>query len=71
MTFSKYRSKAIRIMWRKFWKQYPDITERNMVRKPRFSTWQIDDICAVSWKHEVSLDVCGNVLFDYLKELIK
>ena len=68
MQFTEYRSTALYMLWKRFWKQY-GIDERNVIRKPKFSTWQIDDICAVNWKNENPIEVCANVLFDYVKEI--
>ena len=69
MQFTEYRSKALHIMWRKFWEQYNE-DERNLIRKPRFSIWQIDDICAVNWKNENPIEICADVFFDYVKEIM-
>lgn len=68
MEFTEYRSKALHIMWRKFWKQYSE-DKRNLARKPEFSARQIDNICAINWKNENSIDACVGVLLDYLKEI--
>jgi len=68
MQFTKYRSKALHIMWKKFWKQY-NTDERNLVRKPRFSTWQIDDICAGCWKNHSPIEFCADILFEYAKKI--
>jgi len=68
MEFTEYRSKSLKLLWRKFWKQY-NADERNLVRKPRFSTWTIDNICAINWKHENPIEVCADVLFDYVQEI--
>ena len=66
--FAEYRSRALKVVWSKFYAQF-DIDERQLVRQPRFSIWTIDNICAVNWKNGNPINICVDVLLDYLKEI--
>lgn len=68
MEFSEYRSKSLKALWPKFYKQF-DTSVRNLVRKPKFSTHVIDNICAQSWKIGNTIDICVDVLLYYISEL--
>ena len=55
MSFTTYRSAAVKTLWSKY-------TILDVRRHTAFSNWRIDDICADHWK-------AGKTIFDCVKEL--
>ena len=69
MNFSEYRSKSIKLLWISVQEKYL-CDERPIVNHPDFSTWQIDDICAINWKNKNPIKVCAGVLLDYIGDIL-
>lgn len=69
MTFSQYRSKALKALW-------PEVRKRWLcdcsliVNHPKFSTWKVDNICAKHWKWNNTITNCVTDLINYLKEFM-
>jgi len=64
MKFTEYRSKSLQALWEKlFDKGY---RQSNILKHPQFSTWEIDDCCAVNWKNQNPIDVCVSALYSYI-----
>jgi len=68
MEYSEYRSKCLKKLWPKFYRQF-NIKRRNLIRQPRFSTHTIDNLCAINWKNENPIDMCVSVLIEYLNDI--
>ena len=69
MEFSKYRSQALKALWVRVRNEFL-CDERYVINRSGFSTWQIDDICAVNWKSGNPVGVCVSVLMYYVEGLM-
>lgn len=61
MSFTEYRSKSLKALWKKYNMDYV-VRLHNF----HFSSWRVDDICANNWKHNNPIHYCVSVLADYL-----
>lgn len=64
MEFTEYRSKSLQALWEKILDE--GLSQRIIIQHKNFSTWAIDDVCAVNWKNENPIEVCVSVLYSYI-----
>ena len=68
MEFAKYRSLSLKLLWPKVEAEL-NLTQEDTCRLAKFSTWEIDNICANNWKANNPTEVCAGMLFDYIEEI--
>jgi hypothetical protein len=66
MNFTEYRSKSLSALRAKLEKE--NIFMDAVCRMYKFSTWTVDDCCAVNWKNENPIEVCVSALYSYIKD---
>lgn len=64
MNFTEYRSFCLKNLWIEL--QGEGITEQWVCCQQNFSTWRIDDICAIHWKADNPKEVCIHELYAYV-----
>lgn len=69
MKFTEYRSQALKALWVRVRSEYL-CDDRSVINRPGFSTHDIDDICAVNWRHDNPVGVCVSVLMYYVESLM-
>ena len=65
MRFSEYRSKSFKDVWSRIHDETGH-RDYNVCRMSGFSTWDMDDICAVNWSNANPIEVCVSTLFSYI-----
>jgi len=70
MEFTEYRSQALEALRPRTEKslQWP---KKSICRSAKFSTWEVDNICANCWRADNPIGFCTAMLFDYCEELLK
>lgn len=68
MEFAKYRSISLKLLWPEVYKEF-GLEQEDVCRRPKFSTWEIDNICANNWKADNPEGICAKELFDYIEEI--
>lgn len=70
MEFSKYRSRALKRLQSRIGMEVA-LDWVTICRLSEFSTHEIDNLCAISWKFNNPIEICMNILFDYVEGLIE